>query len=145
MSNQIVRFKYFNELTQSMDDNEVVMIDVIPHLLHHLLITTIPKHRERAQLAFKVSLGIIGAYMKHSTKMGLPSEYLFPVIKQFIRGILCETQITEPSYQFIYAILTLLNTLFVQNSTNFVTITEGSGNRELHHPSSIFGQMQTAF
>lgn len=48
MSNQIVRFKYFNEQTQSLEDNEVVMIDVIPHLLHHLLLITIPKHRERA-------------------------------------------------------------------------------------------------
>ena len=47
-SDQIVRFSYFNETTNKLEDNQVILVDVIPHLLHHLLLTTIPKHRERA-------------------------------------------------------------------------------------------------
>ena len=117
----------------------MVLVDVIPHLLHHLLLNTIPRHRERAQLAYKVALGIIGAYTEHSAEMGLPNEYLYSSIRSFIRGVLCEAQITEPSHQFVYAILTLLNTLLAEPGTNFVT-TKESGSTVPRVPPTIFSQ-----
>ena len=94
-NNQIVRFKYYNESSMQLEDNQVILVDVIPHLLHHLLLNVIPKQRERAQLAFKVSLGLIESYVNNSTVLGLPISYLFPTIKSFVRGVLCETQVIE--------------------------------------------------
>ena len=47
-SDQIVQFSYFDERSNELKENQVILVDVIPHLLHHLLLTTIPKHRERA-------------------------------------------------------------------------------------------------
>ena len=112
-SDQIVRFNYFNETTNKLEENRVILVDVIPHLLHHLLLNTIPKHRERAQLPYKVALGILNAYVMHSSTLGLPIKYVFPSIKAFMRTVLCETQVTESAFQFVYASLTLLNTVLI--------------------------------
>ena len=37
-SDQIVRFSYFNEASGKPEENRVILVDVIPHLLHHLLL-----------------------------------------------------------------------------------------------------------
>ena len=42
----------------------VVLVDVIPHLLVQLLLNTIPRHREQAQLAYKVAFGALQGYLK---------------------------------------------------------------------------------
>ena len=89
-NNQIVKFKYWNETTGKVEETQVLIIDVIPHLLHQLLINTIPRHRERAQLAFKVVLGALQAYVQQSTLLGLPVEFVFTPLKLFIERVLCE-------------------------------------------------------
>ena len=94
-SDQVVRFSYYSEEKSKVEESEVILVDVIPHLLHHLLLTTIPKHRERAQLPYKVSLGVLNAYILHSCTLGLPITFVFPSIKAFLRGVLCETQVNE--------------------------------------------------
>jgi hypothetical protein len=88
-------------------------VDVIPHLLYQLLIHTIPKHRERAQLAYKVALGLLHAYISQSVNMGLSVAFVFPAVKQFLKGVVVETHIVENAYMFAYATLTLLNTLLI--------------------------------
>ena len=90
-------------------------MDVIPHLLFQLLIHTIPKHRERAQLAYKVALGILHAYVSQSVALGLPVAFVFPAVKQFLKGVVVETHIVETAYMFAYATLTLLNTLLISS------------------------------
>ena len=78
--------------------------------------------------------------MQHSTEMGLPCEFLFPTIKQFIRGVLCETQVTEPTCRlFIYATLTLLNTLVIRGDTNFVAVADASS-KALAVPTTLTRQ-----
>ena len=62
-SEQIVSFTYYNEATQAVEDIQIVLVDVTPHLMHYLLLKMIPKHRERAQLAFKVSFGVMNAFV----------------------------------------------------------------------------------
>ena len=58
-SDQTVSFNYYSEASGQVEQNQVLLIDVIPHLLHQLLLNTIPRHRDRAQLAFKVVLGCL--------------------------------------------------------------------------------------
>ena len=112
-SDQIVRFSYYNQAKGEQEEHQVILVDVIPHFLHHLLLTTIPKYRERAQLPFKIALGILNAYVMHSCAMGIPIAFVFPSLKAFLRSVLCETQITEAAFQFVYASLTLVNTLLI--------------------------------
>ena len=112
-SDQIVRFSYYDETRGKSEENRVILVDVIPHLLHHLLLQTIPKHRERAQLPFKVALGILNCYVQHSCSLGVPIAFIFPSVKAFLRTVLCETQVTVPSFQFVYASLTLANTILI--------------------------------
>ena len=97
-NNQVVSFKYFNSASGQIEDTQVILVDVIPHLLHHLLLTTIPRHRERAQLAFTVVLGAIQSFVRHSTSLGLPVNLVFAPIKEFFKKVLFETQMSEPSY-----------------------------------------------
>jgi len=110
-----VRFRYYNQSSQQAEDTSIILVDVVPHLLHHLLLNTIPRYRERAQLAFKVALGCIHAYSQNSVVLGLPISFILPPLKQFVKRVLCETQVSEPSYQFVYACLTLVNTLLVSD------------------------------
>ena len=66
-NNKIVTFKYFNESvagTSESQEMRVVLVDVIPHLQTHLLLNTIPRHREHAQLAYKVAFGVLQGYLK---------------------------------------------------------------------------------
>lgn len=45
--------------------------------------------------------------------LGLPVGYVFPALKQFLRGVVIETHIVENAYMFAYATLTLLNTILI--------------------------------
>ena len=45
--------------------------------------------------------------------MGLPVAFVFPALKQFLKGVVVETHIVENAYMFAYATLTLLNTLLI--------------------------------
>ena len=103
---------------QAEDDPQemrVVLVDVIPHLLSYLLMITIPKNREYADLAYKVSVGLLQGYLKQSQLLRLPNEFVFLPLKNFISDVVCETAVTEHSYQYIYTCLTLLNMILIKN------------------------------
>ena len=118
-NNKIVQFKYFDEQAAGAGESSemrVVLVDAIPHLLTQLLLNTVPKHREHAQLAYKVAFGALQGYLKQAQQLKLPASFVFAPLKKFVLAVLCDTQVAEHSYQHTYACLTLLNMIFIQNA-----------------------------